>query len=70
MGPGREPEVCENDELVSEFEIACRAGDYEFAEEYKKEIIRRLEANEHEMPTIVFGGRLPKNPRIEEGDNQ
>lgn len=44
MGPGREPEVCENDELVSEFEIACRAGDHEFAEEYKKEIMRRLGA--------------------------
>lgn len=36
MGPGREPEVCENEELVSEFEIACRAGDYEFADEHKK----------------------------------
>lgn len=43
MGPGREPKVCENDELVSEFEIACRAGDYEFADEYKAEIIKRLE---------------------------
>jgi hypothetical protein len=42
MGPGREPEVCDSVELVSEFEIACRAGDYEFAEEYKNEIIRRL----------------------------
>lgn len=46
MGPGREPQVCENDELVSEFEIACRAGDYEFADEYKAEIIKRLEGND------------------------
>lgn len=42
MGPGREPKVCENEELVSEFELACRSGDYEFADEYKKEIIRRF----------------------------
>lgn len=42
MGPGREPKVCENDELVAEFEFACRSGDYEFAEEYKQEIIMRL----------------------------
>lgn len=42
MGPGREPEVCEDDELVQEFENACRGGDYEFAEEYKAELIKRL----------------------------
>lgn len=43
MGPGREPQVCEYYELVSEFEFACRGGDYEFADEYKAEIIKRLE---------------------------
>lgn len=42
MGPGREPEVCDNEELIEEFEFACRSGDFEFSEEYKKEIIRRL----------------------------
>lgn len=42
MGPGRPAHECENDELVEEFEFACRSGDYEFAEEYKKEIIQRL----------------------------
>lgn len=42
MGPGRESEACDNDELVAEFEADCRGGDYEFAEEYKQEILRRL----------------------------
>jgi hypothetical protein len=43
MGPGREPKLCDNEELVMEFELACRAGDYEFSEEYKEEIIKRLQ---------------------------
>lgn len=43
MGPGRPASECENAELVSEFEFSCRGGDYEFSEEYRKELLRRLE---------------------------
>jgi hypothetical protein len=43
MGPGRPAHECDNEELVSEFEYACRGGDYEFAEEYKAELLKRLE---------------------------
>lgn len=42
MGPGRPALECDNDELISEFEIACRGGDYEFAEEYREELRKRL----------------------------
>lgn len=52
MGPGREPKVCENDELVSEFEGACRGGDYEFADEYKVEILRRMASNQGEAARL------------------
>lgn len=44
MGPGRPAIECDNDELIDEFEFACRSGDYEFSEEYKAEILKRLEA--------------------------
>jgi hypothetical protein len=42
MGPGRPANECENIELIQEFESACRAGDYEFADEYREELLRRL----------------------------
>lgn len=42
MGPGRPALECDNDELISEFESACRGGDYEFAEEYREELRKRL----------------------------
>lgn len=45
MGPGKEPEDCNNDELVNEFENACRGGDYEFSEGYKAELLKRLNNN-------------------------
>jgi len=61
MGPGREPKLCENDELVSEFEFACRSGDYEFADEYKAEIIRRLQQTQ----AIPWRQYDPENPPTE-----
>lgn len=42
MGPGRPANECENEELVNEFELACRGGDYEFAPEYREELMKRL----------------------------
>ncbi|MCY9593742.1 hypothetical protein PC41400_21670 [Paenibacillus chitinolyticus] len=44
MGPGRPAKECENEELVFEFENACRGGDYEFAPEYREELLQRLTA--------------------------
>ncbi|MGX4583348.1 hypothetical protein [Paenibacillus chitinolyticus] len=44
MGPGRPAQECDNEELVYEFESACRGGDYEFAPEYRDELLRRLSA--------------------------
>lgn len=49
MGPGRPANECENKELIQEFESACRAGDYEFAEEYREELLKRL--NSQVKPT-------------------
>lgn len=46
MGPWIDPETADNETLVDEFEIACRAGDHEFADEYKKEILKRLSEGE------------------------
>ncbi|MGG4346461.1 hypothetical protein ABEW68_33080 [Paenibacillus lautus] len=46
MGPGRLASECENEELVAEFEQACRGGDYEFAEEYRDELLKRLNLGE------------------------
>lgn len=43
MGPGRPAHECSNEDLVAEFEAACRGGDYEFTPEYKEELLRRLE---------------------------
>lgn len=75
MGPGREPKLCDNSELVSEFEVACRAGDYEFSDEYKAEIIRRLDARDkmykvicldadfHELTTFKSGLTLVEAER-------
>lgn len=42
MGPGTEPSLCSDEELVEEFELACRGGDSEFSEQYKEELISRL----------------------------
>ena len=42
IGPGRPANECENKELIQEFESACRGGDYEFAEEYREELLKRL----------------------------
>lgn len=44
MGPGRPAAECENEELVDEFESACRGKDHEFADDYRNEIVRRLES--------------------------
>jgi len=43
MGPGQPASECSNEDLVAEFEAACRGGDYEFAKEYRDELLRRLE---------------------------
>ncbi|MFF2155792.1 hypothetical protein ACFVVQ_10795 [Paenibacillus chitinolyticus] len=37
---------CENEELVQELEAACRGGDYVFAEEYREELLKRLQVSE------------------------
>lgn len=42
MGPGQPAKDCNDEELVAEFEFACRGGDHEFAPEYRDEILRRL----------------------------
>ncbi|MDF2649826.1 MAG: hypothetical protein K0Q73_5631 [Paenibacillus sp.] len=46
MGPGQPAKDCNDEELVAEFESACRGGDSEFAPEYRDEILRRLSDNE------------------------
>lgn len=42
MGPGQPARECCNEDLIAEFEAACRGGDYEFAPEYRAELLRRL----------------------------
>lgn len=44
MGPGQPARECDNEDLIAEFEAACRGGDYEFAPEYRAELMRRFGA--------------------------
>jgi len=53
MGPGRPANECDHEELVGEFELACRGGDYEFAPEYRAEIVRRLKSPSITLPSIA-----------------
>lgn len=46
MGPGQPAKECDDESLIMEFESACRGGDYEFAPEYRDEILRRLSDND------------------------
>ncbi|WP_438498713.1 hypothetical protein, partial [Paenibacillus sp. IHBB 3054] len=41
--------------------IACRAGDYEFADEYKKEIVRRLMVNTDQVMEWILYDRHDKS---------
>lgn len=58
MGPGRPANECENDELVTEFEQACRGGDYEFAGEYREELLKRLNRDTPPVTTLKKGDRV------------
>ncbi|MBJ6364182.1 hypothetical protein ACFOQM_23460 [Paenibacillus sp. GCM10012307] len=58
MGPGRPATECGNNELVLEFEWACRAGDYEFANEYKAELLLRLSGKEGTTVSTPFTQRI------------
>ena len=52
MGPWIDEKIADNETLVSEFETACRAGDYEFSDCYKSEILRRFASIQKESEEL------------------
>lgn len=70
MGPWIDEKTADIETLLEEFENACRAGDHEYAPEYKGEILRRLASNQGEAARLretlerTLGALYAKNSGI------